>query len=115
MGEAMLVLFRPIEGDQLYTSAPLATNCTNDPLQSVSDPPTCTVFGNLTSIKTESLERQPLSLLPVTKYVVVVSGRATGPAQLVQESYKAGLHEYVCASLACNTRDFPLHIVVSFV
>ena len=46
---------------------------------------TFTVLGNFTSIKTESVETQPLLLLPVTKYLIAESGRDTGPAQFVQE------------------------------
>jgi hypothetical protein len=56
----------------------------------------------LTVTVTEAVLTQPAALVPVSVYVVVIVGLATGLVQVVQDNPVAGDHTYVDAPNALN-------------
>src|SRR5829696_6259773 len=80
-----------VEGIHVYRSAPVAFNCTMLPLHTVSPSATCSVNGWRTFTVIESIALQPNCVVPVTKYLIVSTGAASGEAQPVQLSEIEGL------------------------
>ena len=91
VGLAQVVQDKPVDGDHTYEVAPVAVNDTELPLQIVWSAPALTVGLGLTVIKTIPVSVQPLASVPVTIYVVVVVGDATGLVQEVQDKPVAGV------------------------
>ena len=89
-GLAILGLFSPVAGVHVYRSVPVALSVVLCPRQSESSAGAITVDGCTTVIVTESIFSQPNAVVPLTMYVVVTTGVATGFGQLVQLRLFAG-------------------------
>jgi hypothetical protein len=70
-----------------------------------------TVGTGFTVTVTVAVLVQPFNAVPVTVYVVVAVGEATGLAQVVQLSPVEGAQLYVFAPLAVSVTLLPAHIV----
>lgn len=81
-GSAIALLFKAVEGDQLYDEAPLANNGVVDPEHIVAAPLAVKVGIGFTVIVTDAVFPQPF-VVPVTVYVVVEVGLAVGVAEVV--------------------------------
>jgi hypothetical protein len=86
VGDAHDVHERPVEGDHIYDVAPVAASKVDVPLQTKTLAPALTFGFGFTNTTMVSVPVQPLLLVPVTIYVVVVTGLAVGLAQLVQDN-----------------------------
>jgi hypothetical protein len=75
-------------------------------------PAEITGSGFTVSVTVAVFEQPVVVLVPVTVYVVVVVGDATGLAMFVAERPVAGLHEYVLPPVAFNVTELPAHMDV---
>lgn len=92
-----MVQDKPAAGVHTYDVAPEAVNGVLLPLHMVTLALAVT-FGKATIvIVTLPVSVHPLASVPVTTYVVVLAGNATGLAQLTQDKPVAGDHVYVTA------------------
>lgn len=86
-------MFRPVPGAHVYVVAPPDDIVVDEPLHNVTVPPvTVTVGDGFTVITCVPLAVQPLALVPVTVYVVVVVGEHTTMAPVVELSPADGVH-----------------------
>jgi hypothetical protein len=91
-GEEQVVQERPTAGLHTYVDAPLAVSTAATPSHLVTLLPADTVGDVFTVTVTVAVREHPLAV-PVTVYVVVVVGLATGLAQVVQDKPVDGAHE----------------------
>jgi hypothetical protein len=110
-GVALVVLLNPVEGDQTYVVAPLAVNVVEVPLQIVISGLTVTFGTGLTVMVTVDVLLQG-PVVPVTVYVVVADGEATGFATVELLNPAAGDQLYDVAPLAVRLVLNPSQIVV---
>ena len=92
VGLAQLVQDNPVAGDHVYVLAPVAASVVLLPMHMVLLGPALTVGTGFTATVIWSVLLHPPEV-PVTVYIVVVAGDATGLSQLVQDSPVAGDHE----------------------
>lgn len=111
-GFAMLALLRPVAGLQLYdVEAPLAVSVVLLPAQIVVVPLTViTGIGFTVTVTVEVPVQEPC--VPLTVYVVVDVGDATGLAIVALLSVPAGLHVYDVAPDAFSVVLPPLQMPV---
>jgi hypothetical protein len=92
--------------------APLAVKVVEVPGQmGFADAEMLTVGPGFTVIRTEAVLVHPVASVPVTIYVVVVSGLAVTVAPVVADKPVAGDHEYETTPLAVNVTELPEHII----
>jgi hypothetical protein len=89
---AHVVHDKPVAGDQLYVSPPVAVSVVEAPLQMAVPEPALIVGSALTVTVTAAVLVQPLASVPVTVYVFVVVGLAAGLAQAVHDRPVEGNH-----------------------
>lgn len=107
-GTSVTVLPLAAIGAQLYVSAPVASSVTVLPAQSGSTSAKAFRAGNgFTVTVTVSVPIQPLMSVPVTVYVVVAAGPASGLFTVDDDNPLAGNHEYVFAPLAITFTGAP--------
>jgi hypothetical protein len=90
---APVVPDNPVAGLQEKAFAPDAFSTVLPPAQIALLPATVTTGTPLTATVTEDVSVHPLLPVPVTVYIVVAVGVATGEAQAAQERVAAGAHE----------------------
>lgn len=90
--------------------APEAVSGVLLPLQIVTPEPALTEGNAFTETVTLAVPEQPPALVPVTVYVRVAVGEATGDAQVVQDRAIEGDHTYVAAPVALSVVDAPLQM-----
>jgi hypothetical protein len=71
-----------------------------------------TVGNAFTVTVTCCVSLQPNVVLPITVYVVLIIGVATGEAQFVQDNPVEGVHAYVFAPDAVIVVELPKHIAL---
>ena len=87
-----VVADKPVAGLQENVLAPDAISVVLPPVQIALLPAIVTTGTPFTATVTDDVSVHPLAPVPVTVYVVVAVGVATGEAQVAQESVAAGAH-----------------------
>jgi hypothetical protein len=93
VGEAHVIHDNPVAGVHVYVAAPVAVNAVDAPVHIATLEPALTVGKGLTDTETVAVFVQPVAPVPVTVYIVDMTGLAVGVVHVLQESDAAGDHE----------------------
>jgi hypothetical protein len=90
---APVVALKPVPGDHVYVVAPLAVITTESPPHIPGEGGVTVNVGVGVTVTVTVVESgQPLALVPITVYVVVVAGVAVTEAPVVELNPVGGLH-----------------------